>query len=125
MKAYYAGVLYGVVFVFIFILFSSALLAMLLKFTSMTEDSIKLTSMIVSYVLLFIGGMLSGLKVKQKGILVGLSTGVLFTLIVFLVKYLGYDSLFNLRQIVAHIGYIAAATMGGILGVNKASNDFS
>ena len=67
---------------------------------------------------MFIGGFMSGGKGKAKGWVVGGSTGLIYTLIVFLFQYLGHDSLFSMEQLVYHTCYILTAMMGGILGVN-------
>jgi putative membrane protein (TIGR04086 family) len=75
-----------------------------------------------SFIGLFGGGFLSGGKKKEKGWLIGGATGLLYSLIVFLFQYLGYDKLFNTEQMIYHLCYILIAMMGGILGVNIATN---
>jgi putative membrane protein (TIGR04086 family) len=72
----------------------------------------------LSFIGLFGGGFLSGGKRKQKGWLIGGLTGLVYTLIIFLFQYLGYDRLFNLEQLIYYICYTLISMMGGILGVN-------
>ena len=75
----------------------------------------------MSFVGLFGGGFLAGGKAGERGWLLGGVTGLLYSVIVFLFQFLGYDRLFDGAQIVYHICYILIAMMGGILGVNIAS----
>jgi putative membrane protein (TIGR04086 family) len=72
----------------------------------------------LSFIGLFGGGFLSGGKRKQKGWLIGGLTGLVYSLIIFLFQYLGYDRLFNLEQLIYYICYTLISMMGGILGVN-------
>ncbi|MBM7651798.1 putative membrane protein (TIGR04086 family) [Neobacillus cucumis] len=77
----------------------------------------------LSFIGLFGGGFLSGGKRKEKGWLIGGVTGLLYSFLVFLFQYLGYDRLFNAEQVIYHTCYILIAMMGGILGVNIASTN--
>jgi putative membrane protein (TIGR04086 family) len=72
----------------------------------------------LSFIGLFGGGFLSGGKRKQKGWLIGGLTGLVYSLIIFLFQYLGYDRIFNLEQLIYYICYTLISMMGGILGVN-------
>lgn len=76
----------------------------------------------LSFIGLFGGGFLSGGKRKQKGWLIGGVTGLIYTLVVFLFQYLGYDRLFSIEQVIYHTCYTLIAMMGGILGVNLSTN---
>ncbi|MET3699979.1 putative membrane protein (TIGR04086 family) [Bacillus oleivorans] len=71
---------------------------------------------------MFIGGFISGGKGKERGWLSGGLTGVFFTFIILLFQYLGYDSMFTLRELVYHLCFIITSMMGGILGVNVTSS---
>jgi putative membrane protein (TIGR04086 family) len=72
----------------------------------------------LSFIGLFGGGFLSGGKRKQKGWLIGGITGLVYSLVIFLFQYLGYDRIFNLEQLIYYICYTLISMMGGILGVN-------
>jgi putative membrane protein (TIGR04086 family) len=112
------AVLYGTLTIFLIAVVASLVFSIILRFTELTESSISLFVTIISFLALFIGGFMSGGKGKIKGWMLGGSTGLIYTLIVFLFQYLGYDSLFSMEQIVYHGCYILTAMMGGILGVN-------
>lgn len=117
-KNSFSAILYGVITTFIIVLASSVVLSLLLRFTNIQESSLTWVILTLSFLALFIGGFVSGGKGKQKGWLVGGGTGLLFTLLVFLVQFLGYQTSFSIEQTAYHIGYIIVAVLGGVIGVN-------
>nr|WP_090637771.1 TIGR04086 family membrane protein [Neobacillus massiliamazoniensis] len=121
-KSFGTSILYGLIFIFFFAAVSSLIFSLILKFTSVREMSLQYVVTAASFIGLFGGGFLSGGKKKEKGWLIGGATGLLYSLIVFIFQYLGYDKLFNTEQMIYHLCYILIAMMGGILGVNIATN---
>ncbi|TKC20060.1 TIGR04086 family membrane protein [Robertmurraya kyonggiensis] len=117
-KSFGSAVLFGVIAVFLLLIISSFIFSLILRFTSTQESSLGIVTTAITFITLFVGGFVSGGKGKQKGWLIGSLTGILYTLIIFLFQYLGYDSLFSVEQIIYHVCYILTAMMGGILGVN-------
>lgn len=115
------AMVYGVVAIFAIVIVSSLFFALLLRFTSLQESSISWLIMAVSFIALFIGGFVSGGKGKEKGWLIGGGTALLYSVIVFLIKFLGYESTFSSEQIMYHIGFLAISIIGGIFGVNFSS----
>ncbi|WP_257008307.1 TIGR04086 family membrane protein [Bacillus sp. FJAT-45350] len=115
------AVMFGLITVLAIALSFSFVVSLILMFSSFTEASFSWIIMAVSFLSLFIGGVMSGGKAKEKGWLAGGLTGILFTLITFLVQYLGYNAGFSPEQYMFHGGYILAAAFGGIIGVNLAS----
>jgi putative membrane protein (TIGR04086 family) len=101
---------------------ASLIFSMLLRFTSVTENSLTYVFMAASFISIFIGGFISGGKGQKQGLLLGGGTGLLYMLIVFLFQYLGQDSLFTVKQWIYHACFILTAMMGGVLGVNINSN---
>jgi putative membrane protein (TIGR04086 family) len=122
-KSFGTAILYGLIFIFLFAIVSSLIFALILRFTSVREVSLQYVITAVSFIGLFGGGFLSGGKRKQKGWLIGGLTGFIYSLIVFLSQYLGYDRLFDVEQVIYHVCYTLIAMMGGILGVNLATNN--
>jgi len=114
--------LYGLIFIFGFAAICSLIISFILKFTSAQETSVQYIVTAISFIALFGGGFLSGGQRKEKGWLIGGITGLIYSLIVFLFQYLGYDRLFSAEQLIYHTCYILIAMMGGILGVNIATN---
>lgn len=115
--------MYGLIFIFLFAIVSSVIFSFILRFTSVREGSLQYVVTAVSFIALFGGGFLSGGKRKQKGWLIGGLTGVVYSFIVFLFQYLGYDRLFDFEQVIYHVCYTLIAMMGGILGVNISTNN--
>lgn len=114
----FPAVLYGFVTILIFSLGFSLIISLILAFSSLTEASFALTIMILSFITLFIGGFMSGIKSKEKGLLVGALTALLFSIISFSIQSLGYNEPFSLQQLLYHGGYFMTAALGGVVGVN-------
>ncbi|MBR3118388.1 TIGR04086 family membrane protein [Oceanobacillus profundus] len=112
------ALLYGWIVVLGIILLSSVVLALVLQFTAFDEPGLKWTTLIIGILALFLGGITAGAKGKSKGWLIGTTIGLGFTLLIFLVQYLGYQQGFSLEQSIHHLGFLAAALVGGIIGVN-------
>ncbi|MEH7106163.1 TIGR04086 family membrane protein [Bacillus sp. JJ1764] len=115
--------MFGMIFIFVFAVICSLIFSLILRYTSVQESSIQYITTALSFVGLFGGGFLSGGKRKEKGWLIGGTTGLIYSLIVFLAQYLGYDRLFDAEQLIYHTCYTLIAMMGGILGVNLASGN--
>lgn len=113
-----SAILFGVMTIFVIALMTSFIFSLLLKFTGLTEDSIEWFMLTLSFIALFIGGFVSGGKGQSKGWLLGASTGLSYSFIVFLIQFLGYDQPFTTQQLLFHGGFIATAVLGGVFGVN-------
>lgn len=124
-KNFGSAILYGNVTVFLIAIASSLVFSLLLKFTSLQETSLQFVITAVSFIALFIGGFIAGGKGKEKGWLLGGLTGLIYSLVIFLFQFLGFDKLFDFEQIVYHVCYILICMMGGILGVNMSGSKSS
>ncbi|WP_078545395.1 TIGR04086 family membrane protein [Litchfieldia alkalitelluris] len=109
---------YGITAIFAVIVLTSLLFSLILRFSSVQEASLQWIIVGVSFLALFIGGFISGGKGKEKGWLMGGTTGLLYSLVVFIFQYLGHDATFTTEQSVYHAGFLATAMIGGIFGVN-------
>ncbi|MGM0921018.1 MAG: TIGR04086 family membrane protein [Bacillota bacterium] len=112
------AILYGLSSILMAALATSLLFSLLLKFTGLTEDSIKWFILGLSFLAVFIGGFIAGGKGKERGWLIGGTTAILYTLIIFLFQFLGYGKTFTMEQTMYHGGYLAISMLGGIMGVN-------
>ncbi|MDE5415022.1 MAG: TIGR04086 family membrane protein [Bacillaceae bacterium] len=117
-RGIFGSMLYGLIGVLFIAVAFSFVISLILSFSSLTEASFSWFILIVSFLALFIGGMIAGVKAKQKGWMVGAGTALLFTVITFLIQYLGYNSTFTMEQYLYHGGYLLASVFGGIIGVN-------
>ncbi|MFC0522483.1 TIGR04086 family membrane protein [Pontibacillus salicampi] len=116
------ALMYGWIAIFILMTVSSLILAIILRFSEMTESTLQWTTLVIGLLTLFAGGFISGMKGKEKGWLLGVLTGAGFTLIVLLFRYLGYEEGMGLTQMLYHSGYVAIALLGGMIGVNMSSS---
>lgn len=112
------AILFGWITMVLSLLVTTTLLAFIIRFSSIKEITVLTVSIIVAFFTLFIGGLVAGLKSKSNGIIIGLFTGGGFTLVTFLVQFLGYNDLFSVKQLLFHSAYIVTAIIGSILGVN-------
>lgn len=113
----FIALLYGWIVVFGLLIFSSIILALLLRFTSFHSNLTWLTFGI-GLAILFSGGFFAGIKSKQRGWLIGCLTGIGFSLFIFIVQYLGYQQPFHATQMLHHMLLIIASMFGGVIGVN-------
>lgn len=112
------GLLYGWIVILGLIMLASIVIALLLRFTMFDEPTLSMITLIIGLLALFIGGLVAGIKVKAKGWIIGGIIGSGFTFFTFLIQYLGYKQTFSIDQLIHHSGYILAALIGGVLGVN-------
>ncbi|GIN97965.1 hypothetical protein J6TS1_38350 [Siminovitchia terrae] len=119
-KNFGVSVLYGVITIFLLAAITSLVFSFILSFTNTQEKSIRLLITIISFFSVFAGGFICGGKGRQKGWVLGGTTGLLYSLIILLYQYLGHGSLFTLEQLIYYTCYTLTAMMGGVLGVNIA-----
>lgn len=115
---------FGIITLLILASITSMIMALLLKFTNINEGTLTVTifytrSFIYAYVWIYCRQ-----KAQGKGWLVGLTTGLTFTILVFLVNYLGFSQTLSNSQLLYQLALMGASTLGGIFGVNmsKQSN---
>ncbi|TLS39421.1 TIGR04086 family membrane protein [Pseudalkalibacillus caeni] len=113
---------YGLLSIVIIVFAVSFVLSLILRFSSLTEDSVGMVVMAATVLAFFMGGFISGGKKGEKGWMVGGGTALLYILLVFLIQFLGYRMTFNAQQIMYHGGYLLSAILGGIIGVNLRSS---
>ncbi|MGV3487880.1 MAG: TIGR04086 family membrane protein [Tuberibacillus sp.] len=110
---------YGIIAALILIMAAAFVLASLLKLTSLSEAALgSIPMIIVSLAALFIGGVIAGAKMKEKGLLTGAATGLIYSLIIYLFLFLGLDRAFSGTQYFLIVANTAVTGMGGIIGVN-------
>jgi putative membrane protein (TIGR04086 family) len=121
-RGFFPAILFGLSTILVIALSFSLVVSIVLSFTSLTEHSVQWLITGVAFVTMFLGGTISGAKAKEKGWIAGACTALLFSLLTFFIQYLGYNNTFTSEQYMYHAGYILAAAIGGIIGVNLSSN---
>ncbi|TMN21060.1 TIGR04086 family membrane protein [Lentibacillus cibarius] len=122
-KQQFTALLYGWIAVLGLILVTSIVLSLLLQFTTMDQTVLSWVTLAAGLIILFIGGVIAGMKGKEKGWVIGAVTGLGFTLFTFLVQFLGYQQTFSAEQSLTHTGFILAALVGGVIGVNMVKGE--
>lgn len=116
------AIVYGWITIFILLLLSSVFLSILMKFVNITEFMLSYLALSIGILSLLIGGIVTGMKGKEKGLVIGALTGIGFTVLTFLIQYLGYNQTFTMEQSIYHLAYIIAAMIGSIIGVNLSTS---
>lgn len=112
------AVCYGWVVMMGLMISFSIILALFLMYTSLNESMLSWLTLSLGIITLFIGGLIAGVKSKEKGWLIGLMVGCGFTLIIFIIQFIGWKEAFSIQQALHHLGYILSAIIGSIIGVN-------
>ncbi|HZW67164.1 MAG TPA: TIGR04086 family membrane protein [Pseudogracilibacillus sp.] len=102
------------------LLISITVLAIIIRFSHVSEMTISFTALIIAFMILFISGLVAGIKGKANGLVLGLLTGSGFSLMTLIVQFLAFNDLFSLKQCLFHLAYILTTIVGSILGVNFA-----
>ncbi|MEN1934919.1 TIGR04086 family membrane protein [Paenibacillus sp. 102] len=115
---------FGIITLLILASVTSMVIALLLKFTNINEGALAITLFIFAILSTLISGFVAGKKAQGRGWLVGFTTGLTFTILVFLVSYLGFSYALSNSQLLYQLALMGASTIGGIFGVNmtKRSN---
>src|SRR5699024_1870536 len=117
------ALLYGWTIILFIVLTSSAVLAIVIKHSNITEQTLSYITLIIGLVTLFIGGLVAGLRGKSNGWMLGFIVGLCFSLLILLIQYLGFNELFSLNQNLFRIAYILCAVVGSIVGANQQNFD--
>src|SRR5690625_2248201 len=116
--SFFRAILFGWITILLTLLLSTFTIAVIVRFSSIQEVTVSYMTTIVAFICLFIAGFIAGIKGKKNGLVIGIVVGASFTLITFLIQYLGYDATFTTKQLLFHLGYIAICIIGSIIGVN-------
>ncbi|MBB6451894.1 putative membrane protein (TIGR04086 family) [Salirhabdus euzebyi] len=117
------ALLYGWVTIFLFMLISSFILALFIRYTELSSSTLAWLTLGLGLLYLFAGGFLAGVKGKDKGWLLGGITGIGYSLFIFLYQYLAHDQIFQGDQWLYHGLFLVAAIFGGIIGVNMSNSE--
>ncbi|MFD1018880.1 TIGR04086 family membrane protein [Thalassobacillus hwangdonensis] len=109
---------YGLAMIVVLMLSCSFVFALLLRFTSIDTGILNWMTLITALLILFIGGAVAAFRGQEKGWMYGLITGGAFLLFVILYQYLGLQKGMSIAQLPYFAGMMAAALIGGMLGVN-------
>lgn len=115
------AIVYGWVAILVLLVVTSAVLAVAIRYMAVTNDNVFYISLGIGLIILFISGVVAGLKGKEKGLLLGVLVGLGFMGMTFFIQYVGLNVGFTLQQTMYQITYVLAAMIGSVLGVNLAN----
>lgn len=110
------GIIYGISTNTISVLLFGMIFGLLLRLTSISEDSLTWVFRILSFIIMLTGGLVAGMLAKNNGYLVGIITAITFSLLILSIQYLGFDQWFSMEQWITHGGFLVASMIGGMLG---------
>lgn len=104
---------------------SAALLALaaliLGKMGALPRGAVPIITTMIGCIAVFLGGFFSSLYAREKGILFGVLSGLLYSLCIALVSVLAFQNDFTLASAGKFIALLLSGSIGGILGVNRKS----
>jgi putative membrane protein (TIGR04086 family) len=108
----------GIVNAFILLCLGAVIISFLMAWTDLKEDRTASFAFALHALACLFGGFSSGKRAQSKGWYHGALVGIVYTVIVALVGFLGYDSSIG-TDTLALLGIAAAGGMlGGMIGVN-------
>jgi putative membrane protein (TIGR04086 family) len=108
----------GLVYAFVFMGICTLVLSLMLWLSNFQEHSLSTAAFVIHAVAVLAGGFTAGRNTLRKGWLNGGSVGLVYTLIIMLVGFLGFDAGLNLQSLLLLAICLAAGAIGGMLGVN-------
>lgn len=120
-KTKFIAVLYGWITICIFILLFSFIMTFVIKFTSINDLTIIYIAFAISTLAMFFGGIVTGIKGKDNGWLLGVFTGIGFIVCIYTIQFIFIKQAFLWQQYIYHLTFILFSIAGSILGVNLAS----
>lgn len=95
------------------------ILALLLTYTTLQENIINPTIIVITGISILIGSSISTLKIKKNGLLNGSMVGLIYIFTLYIISIIiGSGFKFNMYSIIMTIISIIAGMIGGVIGVN-------
>jgi|SRR5690625_2990561 len=112
------AIAYGWITCFILLIITSGIIAFSIRLLTVTTENVFYISIITGLIILFISGLIAGIKGKEKGLLLGVFVGLGFVGMTFFLQYVGLNEAFTIKQATYQLMYVIAAVIGSVLGVN-------
>lgn len=93
--------------------------ALVLTYTSVSENTIKPVIIVVSGISILVGSSISTLKIRKNGLINGALVGIIYILTIYLLSSItGTGFAINIYSLIMIIVAIIMGMVGGIIGVN-------
>lgn len=91
------------------------------KMGSLPQGSLSIITTVIGCIAVFFGGFFSSLYIREKGILFGVFSGLLFAFCTALVSVLVFQNDFTIGSVGKLAAILLSGSIGGIMGVNRKS----
>ncbi|GIP31396.1 TIGR04086 family membrane protein [Paenibacillus sp. J2TS4] len=114
----HSPILAGLLYAFIIMSIAAVLTSLILMLTDQKEDALPAYAYIIHTVSLCLGGWIAGKRAELKGWYYGGILGLIYSIIIILIGFLGFDKGFDLNTILFSAASFFIGALGGIIGVN-------
>ena len=109
----------GLIFSFVITLISIFIFAIVLTYSDISESIIPIVIIVLTFISILIGSIISMRKITKNGMLNGGIIGGIYVILLYLISsILNTGFTFNIYTIVMIIAGIVSGIIGGIIGVN-------
>lgn len=109
----------GSIIAIIFTMVALLIFAILLTYTDITENYMNPVIIASSSISILLGGMMSAIKIKKRGLINGMLVGLIYILTIYILSAItGSGFKFSTGTIIMIISSTIAGMIGGIIGVN-------
>lgn len=108
----------GLWYAFFWMMIGALILSLLLHVSFMEEEQLNIYTYIVHSAALLFGGLVSGKRSGEKGLYQGAVTGLLYSILLFLISFLALDNSLGLTELLLILPAILIGAIGGVFGVN-------
>lgn len=110
----------GSAFAIVITLIGLLVYSIILSYTSIAENTMPVTIIIITAVSILIGSTISTSNIKKNGIINGVLVGLIYIGIIYLLSsIITGDFLLNTNSIIMIIASLLTGALGGIIGVNR------
>jgi putative membrane protein (TIGR04086 family) len=110
----------GQIILWAFILGLSLITALFLRFSSLETSSLPSITFCINAISLLSAGFIAGKRSGKKGWYYGGAQGIIYTLLIWLIAFLAFDTIMKVDPLVFGIFAFGTGALGGIFGVNTA-----
>ncbi|WP_010270738.1 TIGR04086 family membrane protein [Paenibacillus senegalensis] len=111
-------ILAGLFYAFIVMSIAAVITSLILLLTSQNEDALSAYAYLIHSLSLLLGGWIAGKKAEEKGWYYGGLFGLIYSVIVFVIGFLGFDKGLDWNMLAFVVAAFFLGALGGVVGVN-------
>lgn len=111
-------ILAGLFYAFLVMSIAAVITSLILLLTSQNEDALSTYAYIIHSLSLLLGGWIAGKKAEEKGWYYGGLFGLIYSVIVFVIGFLGFDKGLDWSMLAFLLSAFFLGALGGVVGVN-------